>query len=1284
MIGDFLLKLHLLLSRNKSAFFIFLLSFILFLGYGISKLKVTESIFATLPKGQAFEDFNRLIENKNMINQVLFTIQLPDTISSEDAFDLAEQFGDSLHVHASSYLKNIQATHPDIQNDVYDYIYAHFPQFIDAPYYAHIDHQTNPDSISTAIVRTYQMLLTPAGAFLKSFLIKDPLSITTPYFQALNVTSNAKGIIVEDGVMYTHDKKALIISAYTQYDTGNSDLNVQLLDRIESLQSHWNTAYPVNQLTYFGTFEIAARNAMQIKKDSMLTLTIALGSILLLLFFYYRKWSMPLLMVLPGLFGGIFALGIIGLIHPEISGISLATGAIIFGILLDYAFHFFTHLKHTASLDKVIKEVSEPLLTGSFTTVMAFSALHFANSAVLQDFGLFASLSLLGAAGFTLIALPVLLSSFRFDFSGIHSNDSSFQLPLLSKNTRNWLVGITVILTFAFLYFARYTSFDSNLENLSLQDAELKNKEFALTNLDPTKEKRIYVFASGKTQVEAEQINYTLYKKLQQYKNDHLIAHFQSPGDFLIPPSVAAHRDSIWQNYWSLEKKAVTFNAIDAGIKKTDFQNDAFEDLKNWIDQKPQHVMNRDTLLSVLGLNRLIESNSKGTTIISTVVVSQKNLEMVKANLRSISGIEIFDRGELAGELLNQVQADFNYILFISAGIVFFTLLLIYGRIELTLLTFIPMVISWIWILGIAVLLDIQFNFVNVILTTFIFGLGDDFSIFVTDGLLAKYKARKDSLKSYQSAILLSGLTTIIGTGVLIFAKHPAIKSIAVVSMLGIACILFISFIIQPFLFDVFVQNRVDNQKAPITFVPWLISINSFMFFVSGCLILHSLLVTILLLPVPRLKKKRWINYAISKYAKSVIYSGPHVKKNITGQENLQVDKPVIFIANHTSFLDILLVIMLHPKIVMMVKGWVYHSPFFGFIIRYAGYLHADVGPEEHINQMKKRIEEGYSLMIFPEGTRSENGKIGRFHKGAFHLAQALNLEIQPIQIHGAAEVLQKNNFLIRNGVLNVRVLPRISMNDSQWGDTLRDKTKNIAAYFKETFSEFRTEMEDTHYLKSRIFTNYVYKGPVLEWYFKSKWRLEHKNFENYDKLIGQRNQILDIGCGYGYLSFYLHYRNQNRIIQGVDFDEDKITIAANSYNKSDRLQFTSANIMHFPITAHDVIFLNDVLHYLTADQQKNLLNRCVSALKPDGIIFIRDGITDSVEKHRNTLRTESLSTGFFSFNKKENDFHFFSSQDIIDFAALHHLSVSIQEHSRNTSNVLFILRKSTLPAVEE
>jgi len=259
---------------------------------------------------------------------------------------------------------------------------------------------------------------------------------------------------------------------------------------------------------------------------------------------------------------------------------------------------------------------------------------------------------------------------------------------------------------------------------------------------------------------------------------------------------------------------------------------------------------------------------------------------------------------------------------------------------------------------------------------------------------------------------------------------------------------------------------------------------------------------------------------------------------------------------------------------------------------------------------------------------------------------------------------------------LNVRVLPRIRFNDPKWGIQLRDKTKNIAGFYKAEFAVFKNAMEDTRYLKHRIFTNYVFKGPVLEWYFKAKWRLEAKNFSYYNALIEDRKKILDVGCGYGYLSFFLHYKNEERLITALDYDENKITIAENSYHKTTNLRFHNQDVMTAPIGKQDVIFLNDVLHYLSAEKQFNLLEKCANALEDDGILFIRDGITDFKDKHINTKRTEALSTGLFSFNKKTDEFHFFSSDDIRNFAKSQQLTFEMQQHSATTSNVLFILRK--------
>ena len=140
-----------------------------------------------------------------------------------------------------------------------------------------------------------------------------------------------------------------------------------------------------------------------------------------------------------------------------------------------------------------------------------------------------------------------------------------------------------------------------------------------------------------------------------------------------------------------------------------------------------------------------------------------------------------------------------------------------HGRIELAIINFLPMLISWLWILGIMGLFGIKFNVINIIISTFIFGLGDDYSIFIMDGLLNEYKFGKKTLDSFKSSILLSALITIIGIGVMIFAKHPALQSIALIAIIGMACVVFISFIVQPLLFNWLVLNRKYRGLQPYT-----------------------------------------------------------------------------------------------------------------------------------------------------------------------------------------------------------------------------------------------------------------------------------------------------------------------------------------------------------------------------------------------------------------------------------------------------------------------------------
>src|SRR5690606_26044603 len=173
----------------------------------------------------------------------------------------------------------------------------------------------------------------------------------------------------------------------------------------------------------------------------------------------------------------------------------------------------------------------------------------------------------------------------------------------------------------------------------------------------------------------------------------------------------------------------------------------------------------------------------------------------------------------------------------ISGLLVFLALLIAYGRLELALISFLPMALTWVWILGFMALLGLKFNVVNIIISTLIFGLGDDYSIFMMDGLMRKYRTGKDTIRSSRSAVYLSVLTTIIGLGTLIFAEHPALKSIALTAILGLVCVVIVAQIVQPFLFNILIQRRADKGFMPFTLWSLAKSAFSFFYFFVGCLL---------------------------------------------------------------------------------------------------------------------------------------------------------------------------------------------------------------------------------------------------------------------------------------------------------------------------------------------------------------------------------------------------------------------------------------------------------------
>ena len=168
----------------------------------------------------------------------------------------------------------------------------------------------------------------------------------------------------------------------------------------------------------------------------------------------------------------------------------------------------------------------------------------------------------------------------------------------------------------------------------------------------------------------------------------------------------------------------------------------------------------------------------------------------------------------LFSSIASHLSDDFNYIGWACACIVFFFLWASFRSLPLALLSFLPMAVSWLWILGIMALLGIQFNIINIILSTFIFGQGDDYTIFMTEGTVYEYKHHRPMLASYRRAIMLSALIMFIGIGSLIIARHPALHSLAEVTIVGMFSVVLMAFVIPPLAFRLWLRFSKKSVKS--------------------------------------------------------------------------------------------------------------------------------------------------------------------------------------------------------------------------------------------------------------------------------------------------------------------------------------------------------------------------------------------------------------------------------------------------------------------------------------
>lgn len=779
-------------KAHKAVFYTILISTTVLFGFFASKIRFEENIATLLPKTEKSTDCDIAFGNIKVKDKVF--LEILSRSGSMSTGELASSMDEFLELLGSKDEQCLIANtfsgidSDDLMNILY-YGMEALPCHLDASYYPLIDSLLNEEAFDR--------------------IAAGEMPVKMPDMGGLTLVDDH--IFAPDSTMVM----AFITPSFSSYDTWlGTDLEGMLSDCVKQYEA----ANPDCEVLYHGAVIEGTYNSRQIKKDLCWTIGISLLIICLIICFCFRSKSTLLHILLPIAYGSLFAMATVYWIKGYMSFMSIGIGAIIMGVAMSYCLHVLTHHKFVSDVESVIKEQAKPVCLGCITTIGAFVGLLFTSSELLQDFGLFASLMLLGTTFFVLVFLPQF-----FTEGPAVRNDRAFDAvnrfnsyPLDRNKLVVILLGLVTIVSIA---FSGRVKFDNDLNHIGYKEPKVVRSE-QMYNAKVNRGHFCQYFAAHADNLDSAIVyNRALKVTLDSLKEAGAIYSYSSVDGILIPEDEQRKNIEAWKEFWTPSKVSSTYELLKKEAAKYNWSSTGFDipgtfKMMAEADYEPVSLYDAGIIPESLLCN-FVENNADGWLVFTSVLMN-RNLDYESCDrLTARDNIIVMDPFYYTGDMVEIAHKDFNFVVLFSSIFVFLVLLLSFRSLIVSVIAFLPMLLSWYIVQGIMAIFGIQFNLINIMISTFIFGIGVDYSIFVMDGLLskAKYKSHR-LLICHKAAIFFSGLTLLIVTGSLIFATHPAIYSVGISTIIGMSATILITYALQPLLFRLVLKNDWLRKKA--------------------------------------------------------------------------------------------------------------------------------------------------------------------------------------------------------------------------------------------------------------------------------------------------------------------------------------------------------------------------------------------------------------------------------------------------------------------------------------
>ena len=810
------LPLYRFFQKHRTALYLLLAgSFLLFLAFGL-RLRYEEDIVKLLPRSST--DSELAFSDIGLKDKVFIQITSADPANPLDPVTL----GGYMDEYCEALLQRDSATHyiTGILHNLdmgtmlgaMDYGFEHLPCFIDTSLYAAFEAALEPEAVEAAMQRNLELLEADETGEVSQLVTMDPLGLRDILLNELLPADGGSvgGYTIEEGHFFCPDKTVALAFLSPGFNTMDSHAGTQFYRLMSRERKVFEAAHPDARVLAHGTPLGSVSNASTIKGDLLMTVGLSLIVILVILLLSFHSWTFIWQQVVPILYGAVFSLACMYWIKGFMSLMALGLGAIVLGVAISYCLHVLIHHYFVGDVEQMLREESTPVTLGCITTVGAFLGLLFTESDLLRDFGLFATFALIGNTFFALFFLPHFMTPEQVKFKrykGFHAIDRINDIPW---DRNRWILAGLGVVVLAGVLLSHRVKFDSDLRNLDYDNPLLTASQELYSTKNSSGHMDLYFAAYDEDLDQALEYNTLLRQRLDSLAEAGYVKGY-SPLSFLLFRSERDQQVRIdaWKRFWTPERKTQAWREIAAAARHCGLEAALFNPFEALVDAdyEPGNLFEAEVFPEELVSNYLERQESGRYLVFTSVAFRPEDADIVSDALVAGPNTLVLEPFYYCRDMVEIVHDDFNTTQWISSLLVLLVLLIAFRNPITAFLAFLPMFLSWYVLQGLMALLGLEFNLINIVISTFIFGIGVDYSIFVMEGLLKEARTgEREMLASHKVAIVFSALVLAIVVLSLVFARHPAIHSIGIITLIGMAVTILLTYSLEPFLFRRFLR----------------------------------------------------------------------------------------------------------------------------------------------------------------------------------------------------------------------------------------------------------------------------------------------------------------------------------------------------------------------------------------------------------------------------------------------------------------------------------------------